>query len=67
LDWVLELRQEVGIPHRLDAIGVSRDITPRLADMAAKDPSCGGNPRALNATILAQLYEDAIDGGLRAA
>jgi len=66
LDWVLALRQEIGIPHRLDAIGVSRDMVPRLAKMAAQDPSCGGNPREVNAEVLAQLYEDAIDGVLRA-
>ncbi|MGA2487554.1 MAG: iron-containing alcohol dehydrogenase [Roseiarcus sp.] len=66
LDWVLALRQEIGIPNRLDAIGVSRDMVPRLAKMAAQDPSCGGNPRKVNAEVLAQLYEDAIDGVLRA-
>ena len=57
----LALRQEIGIPHRLDAIGVSRDIVPRLAKMAAKDPSCGGNPREVNATILARLYEELLE------
>ena len=67
LDWVLALRQEIGIPHRLDAIGVTREIAPRLAEMAAKDPSCGGNPRELSAEILGQLYDNAIDGNLRAA
>lgn len=66
LDWVLALREEIGIPHRLDAVGVSRAIVPRLAKMAANDPSCGGNPRELNAQVLAQLYEDALDGVIRA-
>jgi alcohol dehydrogenase class IV len=67
LDWVLALRQEIGIPDRLDAIGVTRDMAPRLAEMAAKDPSCGGNPREVNAQTLTRLYEDAVDGRFRAA
>ena len=62
LTWVLALRAELGIPHRLADIGVTHEVVPRLALMAAHDPSCGGNPRGLDAGSLAQLYRDAIDG-----
>ncbi len=67
LEWVLALRAEIGIPHRLDALGIGKEAVPRLAAMAARDPSCGGNPRALDAGTLAGLYEDAIDGRIRRA
>jgi alcohol dehydrogenase class IV len=64
LDWVVALRAEVGIPHRLDAIGVDEAVVPRLAEMAARDPSCGGNPRPLDPAILADLYRASITGQL---
>lgn len=64
LDWVVALRAELGIPHTLAEIGVSRDVVPRLAAMAAEDPSCGGNPLPVDSASLARLYEDAIDGRL---
>lgn len=64
LDWVLALRSEIGIPDRLDALGIGTDAVPQLAMMAARDPSCGGNPRPLDEANLAQLYRGAIAGDL---
>src|SRR5690606_21666605 len=34
LDWILALRQEIGIPHSLKEIGVEADIIPELSAMA---------------------------------
>ena len=67
LKWVLDLRAELGIPNTLDTIGVKREAVERLSVMAANDPSCGGNPRPVDAASLAQLYRDALDGHLRIA
>ncbi|MDB5592347.1 MAG: iron-containing alcohol dehydrogenase [Enterovirga sp.] len=64
LEWVLRLRAELGIPERLAALGIGLEAVARLAPMAAADPSCGGNPRPLDAPTLARLYEDAIEGRL---
>lgn len=64
LDWVLALRAGIGIPERLDALGIGLDAVPDLARMAARDPTCGGNPRPLDAATLAALYEGAITGRL---
>lgn len=44
LRWVLELRSALGIPHTAAALGVTEDLIPQIAAMAAEDPSAGGNP-----------------------
>lgn len=64
MDWVLELRAEVGIPNSLAEIGVTDGHVDRLADMAIEDPSCGGNPIPLTRDALAGLYRAAISGKL---
>lgn len=66
LNWVLSLRAEIGIPETLGSLGVEASLVPRLAEMAANDPSVGGNPRPLDARVLAGLYEDALLGRLHA-
>lgn len=65
LDWVLELRRQIGIPHTLAEIGVRAEHLAELAAMATLDPSCGSNPLPLNAASLAELYHDAIAGTVR--
>ena len=67
LDWILRLREEVGIPNTLTSIGVTSEHVAELSTMAANDPSCGGNPLPLDARNLGRLYEDALSGELRAA
>ena len=44
LKWVLALRKEVGIPHKLTDIGIDTKRLDEVAKMAVKDPSAGGNP-----------------------
>jgi alcohol dehydrogenase len=44
LKFVLALRKEVGIPHRLADIGIDAKRLDEVAAMAIKDPSAGGNP-----------------------
>ena len=44
LDWVLELREKLNIPHKLEDIGIPADNLEMIAEMATKDPSAGGNP-----------------------
>ena len=66
IQWVLALRQEIGIPHTLAELGVTEDLVPQLARMALIDPSSGGNPIPLTEESLAALYRDAIAGRLPA-
>ncbi len=67
LEWVLELRDQVGIPHRLDALGVEEQHVPELSRMAEVDPSSGTNPVPLTAENLAGVYRNALTGTLHAA
>jgi hypothetical protein len=62
LDWILRLREEIGIPPTLAHLGVEEEYIERLAKMAAVDPSSAGNPVPLTVANLQQLYLNAING-----
>jgi len=64
LAWVLELRQQLKIPHTLAALGVEAKRVPELAKMAAEDPNNGGNPPPLSAQEYELLFANAIGGRL---
>ena len=64
LDWVLDLRERIGIPHTLRDIGVEEEHVARLAPMAEKDPSSATNPVPLTTDNLDRLYRRAIAGEL---
>lgn len=66
LRWVIDLREKVGIPNTLADIGVSEDNIEELSQMAAVDPTVGGNPIPLDANDMAELYLSAINGKLSA-
>jgi len=44
MQWVLDLREKLNIPHQLADIGIPGDNLQMIAEMAIKDPSAGGNP-----------------------
>ena len=64
LDWILALRDRIGIPHTLKDIGVDEPYARRLAPMAAEDPSSPTNPVPLDSANLEALYLRAINGVL---
>ena len=64
--WVLDLRARIGIPHTLADIGVPPDAASRLAPMALVDPSSATNPIELTTPALESLFENALQGRLRA-
>jgi len=65
LNWVLDLREQVGIPQTLADIGVNESNIEALAKMAAVDPTVGGNPIPLGVDDMAKLYDNAISGNIR--
>jgi alcohol dehydrogenase class IV len=67
LDWVLELRQQLGIPHKIDALGVCDTHVELLSKEAHADPSAPTNPRALSVQNFATLFRSALAGELRSA
>ena len=62
LDWVLTLRREIGIPHTLKDLGVGTDRLDELSEMAAVDPSAGGNPIPIGVPELKQMFVASIEG-----
>jgi alcohol dehydrogenase class IV len=66
LDWILGLRRTIGIPNTLADLGVTEERIDELTAKAVVDPAGGCNPIPLNASNLAQLYRDAINGNLPA-
>lgn len=64
MDWVLRFRARLGIPNDLHAIGVPSDEAARIAVMAERDPSAGGNPKPVDAAALRPVFEAAVAGVL---
>jgi alcohol dehydrogenase class IV len=64
LDWVLELRKEIGIPHTLKDIGVGTDKLDSLSQEAFNDPSTGGNPVPAGVPEMKQMFIASIEGKL---
>lgn len=59
-DYVLKLREELGVPDRLSALGVGTDRIDEMAAMAIVDPTAGGNPVELTLDAAKQLFRDCI-------
>ena len=64
LDWVLHLRNEVGIPHSLSEIGIDDSRIEQVGQMAEVDPSAGTNPIGFSASEYSRLFEKALRGEL---
>ncbi len=64
LDWVIELRQAIGIPHTLEALGVPLNEMARLADMAAIDPCAPENPVKMGPAEMRKVLDAAASGRL---
>jgi alcohol dehydrogenase class IV len=63
LAWVRALRQQIGIPDTLGALGLSADCADDIGALAAADVCAPTNPVPLDAAILATLYRQAVAGG----
>lgn len=64
LDWVLRLREETGVPHTLEGLGVDNAKFDLMSSMAPQDPTAGGNPVPLDEASCRELYENALAGHL---
>ncbi|WP_438753195.1 iron-containing alcohol dehydrogenase [Pararhizobium sp. O133] len=59
-DYVLKLREDLGVPDKLSALGVGTDRIDEMAAMAIVDPTAGGNPVELTLDAAKQLFKDCI-------
>ena len=64
LDWVLELREAIGIPDDLSKLGIDAEQAERVARMATEDPSAGTNPIQLSQDQYRDLFLHAVNGEL---
>ncbi len=65
LNWILELRKELNIPHKIsDVIDIQKININKLSKMALEDPSTTSNPRKLTIDDMIILYEHSISGEL---
>ena len=65
LEWILRLRKELNIPHKLsDVIGEKDLQLDRLSEMALADPSTGGNPKKLSIEDMKIMYQHSMTGKL---
>ncbi|MEE8393914.1 MAG: iron-containing alcohol dehydrogenase [Rhodospirillales bacterium] len=62
LEWILELRKEIGIPHTADALGVGPEHLDKLSAMAAEDPTAPSNPVPAGVDDMRKMYEAALTG-----
>ena len=65
LNWILELRKELNIPHKLSEVVEPKKINlDQLSKMALEDPSTATNPKKMSVDDMKILYEYSISGKL---
>ena len=65
LDWILDLRKDLDIPHKLsDVVEKNKIDLDKLSQMALDDPSTATNPKKLSLQDMKSLYEHSVSGEL---
>ena len=65
INWVLDLRKKLNIPHKLSDVIDEKDFDiDRLSKMALADPSTNGNPKKLTENDMKIMYQHSMNGEL---
>ena len=65
INWVLNLRKKLNIPHKLSEVIDKKDFDiDRLSKMALADPSTNGNPKKLTENDMKTMYQHSMTGEL---
>jgi alcohol dehydrogenase class IV len=65
IQWIMDLRKEFDIPHKLsDVVDEEKIDLDKLSEMAFDDPSTGGNPKKLTKEDMKTMYQHSISGEL---
>ena len=65
INWVLDLRKKLNIPHKLSDVIDEKDFDiDRLSKMALADPSTNGNPKKLTENDMKIMYQHSMTGEL---
>lgn len=65
LQWVLQFRERLGIPHTLKEVGVPDDGIEEIGRRAAQDPCAAGNPIPFSAQQYGAIFARALAGTLK--
>jgi alcohol dehydrogenase class IV len=60
VDYLFNLNSQIGIPHKLSAIGVKPEHVEKLADLAIADFAHPNNPKPVRREDFKQLYLKAL-------
>ena len=65
VNWILDLRKKLNIPHKLsDVLEIKKINIDKLSQMALDDPSTATNPKKMTIDDMKILYEHSINGKL---
>jgi alcohol dehydrogenase class IV len=65
LDWVLDLREKIKIPHKLsDCANITDKDIEKLSPMALNDPCTPDNPKKTSLDDMTKLYKHSLEGKL---
>jgi alcohol dehydrogenase class IV len=65
IQWIMDLRKELNIPHKLsDVVDEEKIDLDKLSEIAFDDPSTGGNPKKLTKKDMKTMYQHSISGEL---
>ena len=64
MNWILDLRKELKIPHTLKELIDDDSRLEEMSKMALNDPSTGGNPVSLTQNDFFDLYKKSFEGKL---
>ena len=65
MQWIMDLRIEFNIPHKLsDVVDEEKIDLEKLSKMAFDDPSTGSNPKKLTKEDMKTMYQHSISGKL---
>ncbi len=64
MNWVLQMRKQLGIPHTLAEINIDDAQAELVGQMAVEDPSAGGNSISFSTDQYQQIFKDTVSGNL---
>ena len=64
MEWVLTLRNDLEIPHKLSDLGVEESRLEEIAAMAVEDPTAPTNPIPLTRANMLGVLDAAMNGRL---
>ena len=65
VDWVLELREQIKIPHTIsESAKINDQDIEKMSPMALDDPCTPGNPKKLVLDDMVSMYEHSVQGKL---